>query len=264
MTRLGPGAFHSTNAQRPAAGAGLTCRRPGPSAVTVAADRVPLVGRKGKSVDGRLVINVFNITKLRASVSSHRNNTLCTGEASTSSASDDSDSDSEDAFILDEDAVLLSDPLIVNGEHARVLGGDRQHALLYRTLEIKEGDESKKYSLFDDCLIRADTNDESKPPYIAKIVAIGDGGHQRQVTYLVSSFSPPPPATASLCCLSRRLVQVQSCVLLPLAASYRPDEVLRIAPASLRRGHTTAPPRGCRAGASDAARGANQAPHRSR
>ena len=46
---------------------------------------------------------------------------------------------------------------------------------------MKDGDTTRVYHLFDDCLIRADSDDDSKPPYIAKIVAIGTGGPKKKV-----------------------------------------------------------------------------------
>jgi hypothetical protein len=105
---------------------------------------------------------------------------LLIGEESTS-ASDESGSDSEEAFVLDEDSVLPSEPLFINGQHAQVIGGERAGALLYNMLQVKDGDETTTYRLYDDCLIRADSSDSSNPPYLAKIVAIGSGGEKKQV-----------------------------------------------------------------------------------
>ena len=120
-------------------------------------------------LDRHITIRTTRLTVLRA------------GHASSSSSSVESDSESEEAFILDEDLISTMDPIQVNDANMHVLGGDRVGAQLFKTLEIKEGNKTTKYSLYDDCLVRAETSDGSKPPYIAKIVAIGTGGPPRQV-----------------------------------------------------------------------------------
>ncbi len=83
-----------------------------------------------------------------------------------------------------------SDPLLINGKHATVEGGDRSGASLFKSLQIKDGDTTRIYHLFDDCLIRADSDDDSKPPYIAKIVAIGTGGPMKKVMFCFKHSVP--------------------------------------------------------------------------
>ncbi len=89
----------------------------------------------------------------------------------------------------------------MNGKHAIVEGGDRSGASLFKSLQVKDGDTTRIYHLFDDCLIQADTDDpktDSKPPFIAKIVAIGTGGPKKKVTMCPSycdymNISEHPP-----------------------------------------------------------------------
>jgi hypothetical protein len=93
-----------------------------------------------------------------------------------------SELDSDNESIEAEKEVVLKNPLMVEGRQFTVLDGDRAGALLYKTVVI----DGQEYNLFDDCFILADEAEGSKPPYVAKIVAIGQGGKHHKVSTFVT------------------------------------------------------------------------------